>query len=196
MELHGNQNQDNSGANFLSLPSSPSQNRQSTVTMEGLAAAFGGNGEFRINDMINSGERTQPTTTTVENGYSFPSSGTDFNRFQPLNKSQSFPPPTTPPTTKMTCDKASASPPHGHTNLLHLAVASWNADTLRLVLENIDIATDVRDAFGFTALERAVLQGRTDLVAVLLDHGTDITSDDRFPVFDKSGETGRARSTG
>lgn len=180
MELPGNQNQNNIGTNLPSSPSSSNHTRQSTVTMEGLAAAFSGNGQFRINDGINPGERTQPFTTAASNSYSFPSPETGFDRVRDFNNTKSFP----APTTKMTCEKPCASPPHEHTNLLHLAVASGNADTLRLVLENIDIATDVRDALGFTALERAVLQGRTDLVAVLLDHGVD------------NGETGRARSTG
>ncbi|KAK8015929.1 hypothetical protein PG991_008817 [Apiospora marii] len=58
------------------------------------------------------------------------------------------------------------------TSLLHLAVAGGHVDTLRLLLQRLDPeALNARDDRGYTALECAVMEGRTDLVAVLLEHG-------------------------
>ncbi|KAM0716790.1 hypothetical protein Q7P37_008235 [Cladosporium fusiforme] len=59
--------------------------------------------------------------------------------------------------------------PHRGSSLLHLAVASGNADTLRILLQYT--VTSTRDIAGYTPLERAVLAGRTDLVKILLEHG-------------------------
>lgn len=57
------------------------------------------------------------------------------------------------------------------TSLLHLAVAGGHVDTLRLLLQRLDPgALNARDDRGYTALECAVMEGRTDLVAVLLEH--------------------------
>ncbi|KAK8091783.1 hypothetical protein PG997_002144 [Apiospora hydei] len=64
---------------------------------------------------------------------------------------------------------AKASQPN---SLLHLAVAGGHVDTLRLLLQRLDPeALSARDDRGYTALECAVMEGRTDLVALLLEHG-------------------------
>ncbi|KAK7960614.1 hypothetical protein PG996_011259 [Apiospora saccharicola] len=58
------------------------------------------------------------------------------------------------------------------TSLLHLAVAGGHVDTLRLLLQRLHPeALNARDDRGHTALECAVMEGRTDLVALLLEHG-------------------------
>ncbi|KAK8076209.1 hypothetical protein PG994_003481 [Apiospora phragmitis] len=58
------------------------------------------------------------------------------------------------------------------TSLLHLAVAGGHVDTLRLLLQRLDAAAlNARDDRGYTALECAVMEGRTDLVALLLERG-------------------------
>ncbi|KAK8022509.1 hypothetical protein PG993_013276 [Apiospora rasikravindrae] len=58
------------------------------------------------------------------------------------------------------------------TSLLHLAVAGGHVDTLRLLLQKLDPeALNARNDRGYTALECAVMEGRTDLVALLLEHG-------------------------
>ncbi|KAK8109021.1 hypothetical protein PG984_014822 [Apiospora sp. TS-2023a] len=72
-------------------------------------------------------------------------------------------------TTAMTNAPAASPQP---TSLLHLAVAGGHVDTLRLLLQRLDPeALNARDDRGYTALECAVMEGRTDLVAVLLEHG-------------------------
>ncbi|ETS84531.1 hypothetical protein PFICI_02556 [Pestalotiopsis fici W106-1] len=70
----------------------------------------------------------------------------------------------------------SRSPP-GTTGapLLHLAVESGQFDTLRLLLQRYDISINAKDNSGYTALQRAVILGRTDMVSVLLEHGADIS---------------------
>ncbi|KAK8120363.1 hypothetical protein PG999_004483 [Apiospora kogelbergensis] len=67
-----------------------------------------------------------------------------------------------------------ASPPP--TSLLHLAVAGGHIDTLRLLLQRLDPAAfNARDERGYTALEFAVMEGRTDLVALLLEHSAGLS---------------------
>lgn len=55
-------------------------------------------------------------------------------------------------------------------SLLHLAVSSGHLDTLQLLLRYGAASLDAKDAEGFTALQRAVMSGRTDLVSALLQH--------------------------
>lgn len=55
-------------------------------------------------------------------------------------------------------------------SLLHLAVNSGHLDTLQLLLRYGAASLDAKDAEGFTALQRAVMSGRTDLVSALLQH--------------------------
>ncbi|KAK7990683.1 hypothetical protein PG990_014963 [Apiospora arundinis] len=70
---------------------------------------------------------------------------------------------------------ATPPPPPPQTSLLHLAVAGGHIDTLRLLLQRLDpAALNARDEKGYTALECAVMEGRTDLVAVLLEHGAGV----------------------
>jgi ankyrin repeat protein len=79
---------------------------------------------------------------------------------------------------KMDTTEAKGSLNDRRSSLLHLAIASGSAETLRFLLQNMEIFTSKRDAAGFTPLERAVVSGRTDMVAILLDHGVDLASDD------------------
>ncbi|KAK6223363.1 hypothetical protein LQW54_000480 [Pestalotiopsis sp. IQ-011] len=66
--------------------------------------------------------------------------------------------------------------------LLHLAVESGQLDTLRLLVQRYDISIDAKDSAGYTALQRAIILGRTDMVSVLLGHGADISGSHGFPV--------------
>ncbi|KAK6857739.1 hypothetical protein PG995_005438 [Apiospora arundinis] len=71
-------------------------------------------------------------------------------------------------------EEGRTSPPS--TSLLHLAVAGGHIDTLRLLLQRLDPAAfNARDEQGYTALEFAVMEGRTDLVALLLEHGAGLS---------------------
>lgn len=59
--------------------------------------------------------------------------------------------------------------------LIHLAIARGKIDTLRLLLQDCHISVNVRDKVGYTPLQRAVISGRTDMVALLIKHGADPT---------------------
>ena len=63
-------------------------------------------------------------------------------------------------------------------SLIHLAVAAGNANTLRLLLQDLTLPLNKRDHAGYTPLQRAVMSGRTDLVTVLLEHGAGTATDD------------------
>ena len=63
-------------------------------------------------------------------------------------------------------------------SLIHLAVAAGNADTLRLLLQDLALPMNKRDRAGYTPLQRAVMSGRTDLVTVLLENGAGAATDD------------------
>ncbi|KAK6086188.1 hypothetical protein SCUP515_00548 [Seiridium cupressi] len=66
--------------------------------------------------------------------------------------------------------------------LLHLAIESGHLDTLRLLLQRFDISINAKDSSGYTALQRAVILGRTDMVSILLEHGADISGNNGFAV--------------
>ncbi|KAI0020789.1 hypothetical protein F4780DRAFT_348503 [Xylariomycetidae sp. FL0641] len=66
--------------------------------------------------------------------------------------------------------------------LLHFAVAGGHIDTLRLLLQRYDINVNGRDHTGYTPLQRAVMNGRTDMAAMLLDRGATVDGDDRWTV--------------
>ncbi|EMR63292.1 putative ankyrin domain protein [Eutypa lata UCREL1] len=55
--------------------------------------------------------------------------------------------------------------------LLHFAIASGHTETLRLLLARPDINLNGRDNSGYTPLQRAVSNGRTDMAAMLLERG-------------------------
>lgn len=74
----------------------------------------------------------------------------------------------------------SASVPTTNAPLLHLAVESGHVDTLRLLLQRFDISINAKDAAGYTALQRAVMMGRADMVSILLEHGADISGNNGF----------------
>jgi hypothetical protein len=57
--------------------------------------------------------------------------------------------------------------------IIHLAIARGNIDTLRLLLQDCHVSVNVRDRAGYTPLQRAVISGRTDMVALLIKHGAD-----------------------
>ncbi|KAH8681840.1 hypothetical protein BX600DRAFT_544330 [Xylariales sp. PMI_506] len=58
--------------------------------------------------------------------------------------------------------------------LLHLAVAGGHLDTLKLLLQRMDMSVNTKDSSGYTPLQRAVMSGRTDMVMLLLEHGADV----------------------
>ncbi|OTA94093.1 hypothetical protein M434DRAFT_276808 [Hypoxylon sp. CO27-5] len=64
--------------------------------------------------------------------------------------------------------------------LLHFAVAGGHIDTLRLLLQRYDVNVNGRDNAGYTALQRAVMAGRTDMAAMLLEHGAVVDGDDSW----------------
>ncbi|KAI1500244.1 hypothetical protein F5X99DRAFT_251389 [Biscogniauxia marginata] len=64
--------------------------------------------------------------------------------------------------------------------LLHFAVASGHIDTLRLLLQRCDVNINGRDNTGYTALQRAVMNGRTDMAAMLLERGAAVDADDSW----------------
>lgn len=64
--------------------------------------------------------------------------------------------------------------------LLHFAVAGGHIDTLRLLLQRYDVNINGRDSAGYTALQRAVMAGRTDMAAMLLEHGAVVDGDDSW----------------
>ncbi|KAG8411846.1 hypothetical protein J3458_015142 [Metarhizium acridum] len=62
--------------------------------------------------------------------------------------------------------------PNAGEPLLHLAVAGGHIDMLQYLLENGNVSVDARDSAGYTPLQRAVMTGRTDMVALLLQAGS------------------------
>ncbi|KAI5922099.1 hypothetical protein F4810DRAFT_306127 [Camillea tinctor] len=66
--------------------------------------------------------------------------------------------------------------------LLHFAVAGGHIDTLRLLLQRCDVNINGRDSAGYTALQRAVMNGRTDMAAMLLERGAAVDADDGWTV--------------
>ncbi|KAI0169895.1 hypothetical protein GGR52DRAFT_487224 [Hypoxylon sp. FL1284] len=64
--------------------------------------------------------------------------------------------------------------------LLHFAVAGGHIDTLRLLLQRYDVNVNGRDTAGYTALQRAVMAGRTDMAALLLERGAVVDGDDSW----------------
>ncbi|KAH8695210.1 hypothetical protein BGW36DRAFT_462834 [Talaromyces proteolyticus] len=57
--------------------------------------------------------------------------------------------------------------------LIHIAIARGTFNTLRLLLKTYPISVNRRDRAGYTPLQRAVINGRTDMVALLIEHGAD-----------------------
>ncbi|GAB1311380.1 Ankyrin-1 [Madurella fahalii] len=57
--------------------------------------------------------------------------------------------------------------------IIHLAIAHGNIDTLKLLLQDSHVPVNVRDKAGYTPLQRAVIIGRTEMVALLIKHGAD-----------------------
>ena len=55
------------------------------------------------------------------------------------------------------------------TSLLHLAVAGNHVETLQVLLQDRRVVLDEKDSEGFTALQRAVMHGRSEAVKLLLE---------------------------
>lgn len=68
--------------------------------------------------------------------------------------------------------------PRPSLSLIHLAVAAGNADTLRLLLQDLELPVNQRDHAGYTPLQRAIMSGSTDLVTVLLENGAGAATED------------------
>lgn len=64
--------------------------------------------------------------------------------------------------------------------LLHFAIAGGNVETLRLLLQRRDVNINGKDNSGYTALQRAVMCGRTDMAAMLLERGAAVERDDSW----------------
>ncbi len=61
--------------------------------------------------------------------------------------------------------------PDSNASLLHFAVAGGQIETLKLLLQHQRVALDVQDSGGYTPIQRAIMLGRTDMVATLLQFG-------------------------
>jgi hypothetical protein len=68
--------------------------------------------------------------------------------------------------------------------LLHFAIASGQIDTLRFLLTRSNVAVNARDNAGYTPLQRAIANGRTDMAAILLEHGASV--DEEFKSADSA----------
>lgn len=68
--------------------------------------------------------------------------------------------------------------PSPRSSILHLSISSGNCEILKMLLQDDEIYIDEKDSAGFTPLQRAVMAGRADMVAVLLEHGADINGRD------------------
>ncbi|KAI2641002.1 hypothetical protein GGS21DRAFT_502605 [Xylaria nigripes] len=55
--------------------------------------------------------------------------------------------------------------------LLHFAIVGGSIETLKLLLQQPNINLDARDSAGYTALQRALMCGRTDLASMLMERG-------------------------
>ncbi|KAJ2972880.1 hypothetical protein NUW58_g9086 [Xylaria curta] len=64
--------------------------------------------------------------------------------------------------------------------LLHFAIAGGNIGTLELLLQRRDVNINGKDNSGYTALQRAVMCGRTDMAALLLERGAAVEGDDSW----------------
>ncbi|KAI0097915.1 hypothetical protein GGR51DRAFT_539647 [Nemania sp. FL0031] len=90
------------------------------------------------------------------------------------------------PSTFMTGVKLSDVPdmpkplPETTAPLLHFAVAGGNIETLRLLLLRREVNVNGKDNSGYTALQRAVMCGRTDMAAMLLERGAAVEGDDSW----------------
>ncbi|GAA92135.1 hypothetical protein AKAW_10249 [Aspergillus luchuensis IFO 4308] len=56
------------------------------------------------------------------------------------------------------------------TPLLHMAVAGNHLDTVKVLLQDERVLIDEEDSEGFTAVQRAVMHGRSKIVKLLLEH--------------------------
>ncbi|KAI1828512.1 hypothetical protein F4861DRAFT_5402 [Xylaria intraflava] len=69
---------------------------------------------------------------------------------------------------------APRSLPDANAPILHLAVAGGHIDTLRIILKQCNVSVNVRDSAGYTPLQRAIINGHTDIVELLLKHGAEV----------------------
>ncbi|KAI0164678.1 hypothetical protein GGR57DRAFT_207415 [Xylariaceae sp. FL1272] len=72
---------------------------------------------------------------------------------------------------------APRSLPDANAPILHLAVAGGHIDTLRIILKQCNVSVNVRDSAGYTPLQRAIINGHTDIVELLLKHGAEVNMD-------------------
>jgi ankyrin repeat protein len=73
--------------------------------------------------------------------------------------------------------RAPRSLPDANAPILHLAVAGGHIDTLRIILKQCNVSVNVRDSAGYTPLQRAIINGHTDIVELLLKHGAEVNMD-------------------
>ncbi|KAF3480035.1 uncharacterized protein GIQ15_07011 [Arthroderma uncinatum] len=59
------------------------------------------------------------------------------------------------------------------TSLLHMAVAGNHIETIKVLLQDDRVMIDDEDSDGFTALQRAVMSGKSEIVKLLLEHSAD-----------------------
>ncbi|KAH8693385.1 hypothetical protein GQ44DRAFT_744608 [Phaeosphaeriaceae sp. PMI808] len=59
------------------------------------------------------------------------------------------------------------------TSLLHIAVAGNHIDTIKVLLQDERVVVDDEDSDGFTPLQRAVMNGRSEIVKLLLEYSAD-----------------------
>ncbi|KAI0191603.1 hypothetical protein F4808DRAFT_383499 [Astrocystis sublimbata] len=79
--------------------------------------------------------------------------------------------------TNLSARAAPRSLPDANAPILHLAVAGGHIDTLRIILKQCNVSVNVRDSAGYTPLQRAIINGHTDIVELLLKHGAEVNID-------------------
>ncbi|KAI1190672.1 hypothetical protein F5B17DRAFT_438041 [Nemania serpens] len=85
--------------------------------------------------------------------------------------------PRTPSESSLGGRAAPRSLPDANAPILHLAVAGGHIDTLRIILKQCNVSVNVRDSAGYTPLQRAIINGHTDIVELLLKHGAEVNID-------------------
>ncbi|KAB8224744.1 hypothetical protein BDV33DRAFT_199416 [Aspergillus novoparasiticus] len=179
--------QDKGDIAILSPPFLPSQDPQFVTGAEKTSTALVENDRFLTDNAEHYFSSTPPVTTSIIGDSNISQRpGSQGKLSQGFGRIQTQ----SPSPLKSENGEPGPSPSRGQTSLLHLAVASGNADTLRLLLRDYRMSTRKRDATGYTPLQRAVLCGRTDLVSILLEHGNDVAIDEEYTEPSKDAELG------
>ncbi|KAE8370726.1 hypothetical protein BDV27DRAFT_151983 [Aspergillus caelatus] len=139
--------QDKGDTAVLSPPFLPSQNPQFVTRAGKTSTALVENDRFLTDNAEQYFSSTQPVTRSIivdSNVSQKP--GFESKPTQGIGRMQTQ----SPSPLKSEQSELSLSPSCGHTSLLHLAVESGNADTLRLLLQDYGMSTTRRHGAGYT----------------------------------------------